>query len=77
MLRDIADKRSHITAILARAGQQLGGKATHHDDATIVTQAVATVDEVLNAPESDLMPAEKQGLLARVIETIYPEARRA
>ncbi len=72
LLRDIAEKRKCIVEALARQGVGEKQKATT-DEAAIVTQAVAAVSEVFNAPNDELTPAEKQGLLARVIEAIYPE----
>ncbi len=79
ILRDLAAKRNHIAQILAQVCPQPKGKRlTSHpqqDDASIAMQALAAVDEVLNAPDNCLTPAEKQGLLAKVIEAIYPEGK--
>jgi len=78
MLRDLAAKRNHIVAVLGRAGHRkktsgAGDRGT--DEAAMVTQAIAAVDEVFNAPDDGLTPAEKQGLLAKVIEAIYPDGK--
>ena len=76
-LGNLAAKKSQVSAILARAGQRPTGKAGRkEDDTTIVTQAIAAVDKVLNAPDNCLTPAEKQGLMARIIEAVYPEGAK-
>lgn len=72
MLRELATKRNRISDALARSGHGVEKKSAR-DEATMVRQAIAAVDEVLNAPDNELTPAEKQGLLARVIDAIYPK----
>ena len=78
MLRGIANKRAPIMKILAQAGQVPSAKdrgGRNLDKAQIVAQAISCVDEALNAPDGEVTPAEKQALLARVIESIHPEGK--
>jgi site-specific DNA recombinase len=77
LLRGIATQRTQITDALSRAGAQPKEKTPtrRDDDATLIARALADVNEVLNAPDDDLTPAEKQGLLARVVTAIYPNGK--
>lgn len=76
MLHKIAKKRAPILEALDRAGQspqKNAGKTRKLDEAALISQAAASVDAVLNAPDNCLTPAEKQGLLSRIVEAISPE----
>ncbi len=78
LLRDIAAQRARITEALTRAGVSSNGKKPirRDDDATLIARALADVNEVLNAPDNELTPAEKQGLLAGVVGAIYPDEKK-
>lgn len=78
MLHDLSIKRDQIIAALKRAGYPAAkgqSSAQGEDEAVIANRAIAAVDEVLNAPDNLLTPAEKQGLLVRIIEAIYPDGK--
>jgi len=74
LLSEIADQRGAIERRLQQLQQaaQARPRQDAQGEAAIIADVLGAVDEVLSAPDTEVTTAEKQALLVRWVERIYP-----